>query len=73
MARVEFNITMNGTGRTLEEAWDNALEGFVVDPGVCPDEPDEVHCEDCDEQANSIDDLIDGQICQDCHGGAKEG
>jgi|TARA_R100000306_G_C4286278_1_gene97702 hypothetical protein len=37
MALYEFPICLAGLGDTPEEAWDDAVEGFILDPGH-PDE-----------------------------------
>lgn len=34
----EFTVYLAGTGNTPEEAWGNAVEGFIMDPGICPEE-----------------------------------
>ena len=36
--RCEFNVTMSGEGDTPEECWDDAVEGFMQEPGPCPDD-----------------------------------
>lgn len=33
----EFNITISGCGKTVEEAWSHAVEQFSLDPGCTPD------------------------------------
>lgn len=33
-----FTVELSGQGDTPEDAWENAVEGFSVDPGPCPDE-----------------------------------
>ena len=35
-----FTITLQGTGRTIEEAWMDALVAFHNDPGGVPDDED---------------------------------
>jgi hypothetical protein len=35
--RYFFNVEFAGTGDSPEEAWENALEFFVQDPGCCPE------------------------------------
>jgi len=32
--RYEFPITLSGYGKTPKEAWEDALEGFMQNPGV---------------------------------------
>jgi hypothetical protein len=32
-----FKITISGTGKTDEEAWNDAVNSFANDPGACPD------------------------------------
>lgn len=34
---IEFQVTLKGKGKTVEEAWNNAIEAFGQDPGVPPD------------------------------------
>jgi len=34
MKRYEFTITLSGIGATPEEAWEDAVTGFSVDPGT---------------------------------------
>ena len=29
-----FTVHLTGTGETEEEAWDNAVEQFCIDPGI---------------------------------------
>jgi len=36
--RYEFTITLGGSGDTVEEAWEDAIEAFSLDPGVPPKE-----------------------------------
>ena len=31
--RYLFDVTLVGSGETPEEAWDDAIEGFINDPG----------------------------------------
>lgn len=38
MRRYEFPLTLQGFGLDIEDAWENALEGFVQDPGSVPEE-----------------------------------
>lgn len=38
MKRYEFTITLAGQGETPEEAWQDAVEQFSIDPGSPPDE-----------------------------------
>ena len=37
MNRYEFTITIGAEAHTAEEAWDEAVEGFSLDPGVAPE------------------------------------
>ena len=37
MKRYEFTITIAGYGKNPDEAWEDAVEGFVLDPGATPD------------------------------------
>ena len=34
----EFKLTLAGIGRTKDEAWNDAVEGFTQDPGSTPDD-----------------------------------
>ena len=36
--RVEFKVTLVGHGRSVQEAWEDAIEGFQNDPGAPDDE-----------------------------------
>jgi len=51
--RYFFNVELSGTGNTPEEAWENAVEGFDLDPGypaeVTATEEDEGDEEEKDE------------------------
>jgi len=40
MKRYEIPVWLCGYGNTLEEAWEDALEGFLPDPGGPPCEED---------------------------------
>ena len=33
-----FTIVLSGTGVTVREAWNDAVEGFSLDSGITPDE-----------------------------------
>lgn len=44
-----FKIILNGIGKTAEEAWEDAVEGFMLDPGPTP-EPDEYEVEEIEEE-----------------------
>ncbi len=33
-----FELQLNGTGRTLQEAWEDAVSAFADDPGIAPSE-----------------------------------
>ena len=37
MKRYEFAITLVGDGNTPDEAWNDAVEGFMLEPGITPD------------------------------------
>jgi len=37
MKRFEFCVWLSGYGETMEEAWEDAVESFVQDPGSPPD------------------------------------
>jgi len=45
MAKWEFTVVLQGEGDTLEQAWDNAVEGFIQEPGA-PDEENAVKLEE---------------------------
>lgn len=32
-----FKVTLCGCGDTAEEAWSDAVEGFMLEPGVTPE------------------------------------
>lgn len=36
--RYYFTITMSGIGDTPDEAWEEAVEGFVLEPGAHPED-----------------------------------
>ncbi len=36
--RVEFKVTLVGYGHSVQEAWEDAVEGFQNDPGAPDDE-----------------------------------
>ena len=38
MRRWLFTLTMAGFGDNIDEAWDDAVEDFMLDPGPVPDE-----------------------------------
>jgi len=38
MNRYEFKVWLSGYGETIDEAWEDACEGFSLDPGSPPDE-----------------------------------
>ena len=38
MKRYEFTITLVGHGDSPNEAWEDACEGFMLDPSSTPDE-----------------------------------
>ena len=45
MKTYHFTITLQGSGDTPEEAWEDAVEAFMQDPGE-PHETEEVEGED---------------------------
>jgi len=45
MTRYEFELCLAGEGDTPEEAWESAVENFMMDPG-CPPECKIVNEED---------------------------
>lgn len=38
MIHYNFSIMLSGDGETPDEAWQDAVESFMLDPGDCPDE-----------------------------------
>ena len=40
--RFEFKVTLVGYGHSVQEAWEDAVEGFQNDPGAPDDEAYEV-------------------------------
>jgi len=38
MKRYEFTITLGGYGETPDQAWEDATEGFSLEPGETPSE-----------------------------------
>lgn len=36
MKRYQFKIGLQGEGETMDEAWEDAVEGFIEDPGAPP-------------------------------------
>jgi len=44
-----FTICLIGSGNDEDDAWDNAVEGFTLDPGVTP-ESDSIEEVEEDEQ-----------------------
>ncbi len=43
MARkILFTVELQGEGRTLEEAWRDAVEHFELDPGLPPERCEEI-------------------------------
>lgn len=46
----EFPITLSGDGNSPGEAWDDAVENFILDPGTMPDEFKLVEDEPDDEE-----------------------
>jgi len=59
--RVEFKVTLVGYGRNVQEAWEDAVEGFCQDPGSPDDEGYTVE-EDDPQLPESISD--DGSIAK---------
>lgn len=39
---IQFTIYINGIGETIEEAWEDAVEGFILDPGSPPNEESDI-------------------------------
>ena len=65
MARIEFEIRINGSGDSIGAAWADACEGFGQDCGP-PDYSDiTVYCGGCDQEVVGLSDLTDGD-CEDC-------
>lgn len=48
MKHYEFTITLSGCGDDVDEAWQDAVEGFIEEPGSVPDDS-QVKVEDKDE------------------------
>ena len=38
---VAFTITISGRGQDPDECWQDAVEGFALDPGPTPDESEQ--------------------------------
>jgi hypothetical protein len=38
MKRYTFDVLLCGSGDTPEEAWQSAIEGFMDNPGPCPED-----------------------------------
>jgi len=38
MSRYVFQVVITGFGNNPDEAWDDTVEGFSLDPGCIPDE-----------------------------------
>lgn len=36
MKTFEFSIVLVGQGETVNDAWDDAVSGFIMEPGPCP-------------------------------------
>ena len=54
LKKYEFDLTLQGIGHNVEEAWANAVEGFELDPGCVPETQEPVEyidednpCESC--------------------------
>lgn len=53
MKHYEFSLLLNGYGETSDEAWEEAIEGFTMDPGCLTD--DEItFIEELDEDGNEF-------------------
>lgn len=50
MRRYEFKIWLSGYGETEEDAWEDAVEAFMEDPGSPPSEDDYEVYDDEDEE-----------------------
>lgn len=42
MKRYEFTVILSGEGETREEAWEDAITQFSLEPGIPLDEVDEI-------------------------------
>lgn len=51
MKTIHFTVVLSGSGDTVDEAWDDAVEGFNLDSGVTPSESEYEIVED-DESDN---------------------
>lgn len=40
--KILFTVELQGEGKTIEEAWMDAVESFSLDPGPPPEEHEEV-------------------------------
>jgi hypothetical protein len=74
MATYTFTLTLQGDGETEDDAWQDAVEAFIADPGV-PDGCDVVvvdaslmPCDACGDEQPEDDVLIveDRVYCQTC-------
>lgn len=46
MKRFEFTVIISGKGNDQDEAWEDAVNSFYLDPGIPLDDIEEVECED---------------------------
>ena len=49
--RIDFTITLGGYGDNPDECWNDAVEGFLTEPGPTPDETE---YEETEEEQNDI-------------------
>ena len=56
MAQFTFPIVLSGSGETAEAAWDDAVDGFSLDPGTCPGP------EERSEEKEGIEEAVQGPI-----------
>lgn len=47
MRTFTFNVTLRGSGKTQEEAWEDAVQSFASDPGEPQSATEEHVCQDC--------------------------
>lgn len=50
---VQFTITISGSGNTIEECWQDAVDSLALDPGPTPEESEYEIVEDDEEEEES--------------------
>lgn len=66
MAHIKFKVTLSGNGKTIQEAWLDAVEGFSQDPGNPHDEEFTIKCDTCDQPVDFMGDLDENEECKSC-------